>query len=179
MRCTWPNSCTAHWKCEIVWPSSIANSTCLFTAKVSQQSSWSSRTQGRPSPKPMMYYTPSHFRPRFRVYENFSQWPFIKYILVIYSKFVCNFTFPYFRKISFPIILCSYNLRFWLRLRFFLPPILTMMHLCIMLYTCWTPLLTPTHVRKNRKQMTLSLLNSYVASAINLQKRIVHCSSTT
>jgi len=29
---------------------------------------------------------------------------------------------------------------FWLNLRVLLPPILTMMHLYIMLYTCWTPL---------------------------------------
>ena len=37
--------------------------------------------------------------------------------------------------------LFSFNFGFLLNYVFLLPPILTMMHLCIMLYTCWTPLL--------------------------------------
>jgi len=47
---------------------------------------------------------------------------------------------PYFHKIhKFSPVLVELRI-FLLNLRFFLPPILTMMHLCIMLYTYWTPL---------------------------------------
>jgi len=49
------------------------------------------------------------------------------------------YKFPvYFRKIyTFPPISAKLTVFY---LRFCLPPILTMMHLCIMLYTYWTPL---------------------------------------
>jgi len=46
---------------------------------------------------------------------------------------------PYFHKI-YKCPLVSFNLRFLLNLCFLLPPILTRLHLCIMLYTYWTPL---------------------------------------
>ena len=40
---------------------------------------------------------------------------------------------------NFPLF--SFNLTFFAQFRFFgFPPVLTMMHLCIMLYTYWTPL---------------------------------------
>ena len=47
---------------------------------------------------------------------------------------------PYFCKIyEFPPISVQFT-AFLSNLRFLLPPILTMMHLCITLYTYWTPL---------------------------------------
>ena len=62
----------------------------------------------------------------------------------ISAKFV-NFPVNLTKFKNLPLF--SFNLRFSLNFRFLLPPILTMMHLCIMLYTYWTPLwLTTTQL---------------------------------
>ncbi len=62
-----------------------------------------------------------------------------QYISPCFGK-TCTFP-PYFRKIqTLPPRLIQFTI-FRLHLRFFLP-ILIMMHLCVMLYTYWTPLNT-------------------------------------
>src|SRR6218665_4127222 len=59
---------------------------------------------------------------------------------MMHEAYSISAKFPYFRKISkFPLFsfkLCSFGF-----INFLLSPILTMRHLCIMLYTYWTPLL--------------------------------------
>src|SRR6218665_909362 len=108
--------------------------------------------QGRPSSKSQLCISP-YLRTCLKVYEQFSRNDF----LVIYYKFATSlyfrkiFTFsiseknlhsPYFRQI-YHLPLFSHNLPFSLLLRFFLEsPILTMMYLCIVLYTYGTPLLS-------------------------------------
>jgi len=111
--------------------------------------------QGRPSPKASDAYSP-YFRTCFRVYENCLQWPFLQNNFCLFtqisiwpffshhSKFLTFplfsqnvYIFPLFRKKPLHFLLFLYTFPYVRSIYvfcfiyvFWLPPILTMMHLC-------------------------------------------------